>query len=509
MRQRFPLTLLGLEIGLFAGIFAGLLTYSYTVGIAVFVLCATVGLTWHRDQTPIFPFILAYQWSAVTLGYFYYVATGIYPSAYATGDIDRTAFLSLMGLLVLAGGIRLTSHLLPGPQVHNPETGEPDAYVSNITGLFKLVMLLFALDYVYIINTKAFGGLDVILDRALAFRWVLLLLLWFEILRRRTAYTYLLVSIGWVFVPLLGSYFSDFKLPWLLLFIVYVSYWRPWDRSFRGFSVRQTVRTVAVAAIIVFLAMVWQAGVKKETRKLYDENLVAADPLARVALFLDKAEEAVPFVFTNTQTVVEGLIERVSYITFFSRVLEYVPATQPHTQGELLQMAVTNTIMPRFIFPEKPVLPSDSFYTRRFTGIMVSDEGTSISIGYMAEFYADWGLLGMYLSVLFYGCQMGLAAFLVRRFVRPAVMVNPVLIMVLMVAYQFEHQFIKTFAALNISLIVLIGMSIVTRPRLVKLLRLLPVQYEAPAARPGPPPAAPRRGYRTIPRATTPLEGIQ
>ncbi len=508
MRHRFPLTLVGLQVGLFAGLFVGLLTYSYTVGLALFVLCVTLGLTWRRDQTPIFPFILAHQWSAVTLGYFYFAATGIYPSAYATGDIERTAFLSLMGLLVLAAGIRLTMHLLPGPDVYDPDTGEPEAYVSNITGLFKLVMLLFALDYVYIINTKAFGGLDVILDRALAFRWVLLLLLWFEILRRRAAYKYLLISMGWVFVPLLGSYFSDFKLPWLLLFIVYMSYWRPWDRSLRKPTLRQTVRTAAVATIILFLALVWQAGVKKETRRLYNRDLVAPDPLTRVSLFVDKAGEAIPFVFSDTGTVVEGLIERVSYITFFSRVLEYVPATQPHTRGELLKMAVTNTVMPRFLFPEKPVLPSDSSYTRRFTGIMVSEEGTSISIGYMAEFYVDWGLAGMYLSILFYGCQMGLAAFLVRRFVTPAVMVNPVMIIVLMVAYQFEHQFIKTFAALNVSLIVLIGMSIVLRRRLVKFLRLMPVDFpvETPHDEP---PAVPRRGYKTIPRATTPLEGIQ
>lgn len=503
--KRYPLTLIAAEIGLFVALFFGLLAYSFTIGLALFVLAATVGLTWRRDQAPIFPFILAFQWAAVTLGYLYYSITGIYPSAYATGDIDRTAFLSLMGLLVLALGIRLTAMLLPGSVVNHPDTGEPEEYVSNIKGLFKLVMLLFALDYVYMINTKMFGGFDIILDRILAFRWVLLLLLWFEILRRKSKYGYLVGSLAWVFVPLLGSYFSDFKTPWLLLFIVYMSYWRPWERSYRHLTFRETFRTALVAAVILFLALVWQAGVKSETRKMYDEDLVAANPLARVSLFLDKAGEAIPIVFDETQAVVEGLIQRVSYITFFSRVLEYVPATQPHTSGELLRMAVTNTVMPRFLFPEKPVLPSDSYYTRRFTGIMVSEEGTSISIGYMAEFYVDWGLAGMFVSIFLYGCLMALAAFAVRTFVRPAVLVNPVLIMVLMVVYQFEHQFIKTFAALNISVIILVGMSVLVRSRLTRFLQLTPVQYDVLQ----PPVSAPvvRRGYRTLPRPTSPTEG--
>jgi hypothetical protein len=216
---------------------------------------------------------------------------------------------------------------------------------------------------------------------------------------------------------------------------------------------------------------------------------------------MSNAANAVPIVFNDTQTVVEGLISRLSYITFFSRVLEYVPATQAHTNGELLQMAVTNTAMPRFLFPGKPVLPSDSYYTRRFTGILVADEGTSISIGYMAEFYADWGIKGMFLSILGYGLLMGLASSMVRILVKPALLVPPVLVAALMVVYQFEHQFIKTFAALNLSVVVLIGLTMMTRKRLTRWLRITPVS-DAHLTPPSLVPPA-RRGYRTLPRPSS------
>lgn len=495
--KQFPLTLIATEIGLLAALFFGLLSYSFLVGLSVFVLFVAVGATWRRDDPPIFPFILAYQWGAVSIGFLYYHLTGIYPSAYATGDIEKTVWLSLLGLLCLTVGIRLGQAFL---ERWVQPRGE-EHYVANLRGLFKLVLALYAIDYVLVINTKAFGGFDVILERVVAFRQVFLMLLWFEALRRKTHRHYVLITLAWVFVPLLGSYFSDFKMPWFMLLIVYGGLWRPWERGFWRLSVPQFVMGAGVAAMVVFLAMVWQAGVKRETRAMYDRELVARDPVTRVQLFLTNAANAVPIVFNDTQTVVEGLVSRLSYITFFSRVIEYVPGTQPHTNGELLQMAVTNTAMPRFLFPAKPVLPSDSYYTRRFTGILVADEGTSISIGYMAEFYADWGINGMFVSILGYGLLMGLASSVIRIFVKPALLVPPVLVAALMVVYQFEHQFIKTFAALNLSVVALIGLTMLTRKRLVRWLRIAPVgeAEQAPQA-PGPPA---RRGYPTLPRPSS------
>jgi hypothetical protein len=352
-----------------------------------------------------------------------------------------------------------------------------------------------------VINTKAFGGFDVILERVIAFRQVFLLLLWFEVLRRKTHRHYVWITLAWVFVPLLGSYFSDFKMPWFMLLIAYAGLWRPWERGFWKLSVPQVVGGVGVAVMVVFLAMVWQAGVKRETRAIYDRELVARDPVTRVQLFLTNAANAVPVVFGDTQTVIEGLVSRLSYITFFSRVLEYVPSTQPHTNGELLKMALTNTAMPRFLFPGKPVLPSDSYYTRRFTGILVADEGTSISIGYMAEFYADWGITGMFVSIFGYGLLMGVASSVIRIVVKPALLVPPVLVAALMVVYQFEHQFIKTFAALNLSVVVLIGLTMLVRKRLTRWLRIAPVTAAAITPHMLVPPA--RRGYRTLPRPSS------
>lgn len=491
----YPLTQRSLLFGGASGAVVWLMTGNVLPAYAIFVLCVMVGGTWRRDDAPIFPFILAFQWLQVTCGYVFFQITENVPSSFPMGDIDQTVQIALTGLLLMAVAIRLSGEILrQGQSIEEP------VYVWNLRGLFWLVIALYAVNYVYVVNTKAFGSLDVILERVLEVRQVPLLLLWFDVIRQQRHRLYLWVSLIWVFVPKLGSYFSDFKTPLLLLLVVSAAAWKPWESGWWRFRAGGIVRTIAVAVAVVFLTLTWQAGVKEEARKVYDAAAIGSSPIDRVELFVTNAVTAVPVVFSDTQTVVEDLITRFWYVGFFSRVLEYVPAIEPHADGELLRMAVQNAFMPRFLFPNKPVQGSDSYLTRRFTGMLVSEESSSISIGYMAEFYADWGLRGMYLSVFGYGLLMGAAAWAVQRFIRPRILINPTLITVLMVVSFFEHQFIKTFAALNLAVIITVGVIWLVRNRFTAFLDLRAIQEDTSDAAAWTPTALGRRAPRAFAR---------
>jgi hypothetical protein len=494
---KYPLTLWALQAGILLGLFVGLLMDSALLGGAMFVLLAVVGCTWRRDEAPVVPFLLGYQWCAITVGYWYYVFTGIFPTAYALGDLERTVRLSLAGLLVLGAGIRIVRD-----SVSVKDAGD-DAplQVGRLNRLFWFVIVIYGIDYIRAFNTKSFGGLDIPLTILLEFRHVLLMVLWYETIRQHANRRYLWLSLAWVFIPSLGSYFSDFKTPLILLFLVSLQFWQPWDPKSWKWSIAAWTRTVGLIVAALFLMLVWQASVKKETRRIYDEGVITGR-LDRAELFVKQVAAAVPEVIDDPRPSIEILISRLSYIGFFSRVLEYVPAVEPHANGELLQMAVTNAFMPRLVFPSKPVLPSDSYYTRRFTGIMVAEEGTSISIGYMAEFYADWGLLGMFMSILAYGCLIGACIEVVRRFVQPAILVNPFLIVLMMTVYQFEHQFIKTFAALISTTVAALVIQRAGRTTFVKSFRVTPVTTEEPAEEAV---TEGERPYRTLPRPGTTL----
>jgi hypothetical protein len=317
---KYPLTLWALQAGSLIGLFVGLLMDSVLLGTAIFVLLAVVGCTWRRNEAPVVPFLLGYQWCAITAGYWYYVFTGIFPTAYALGDLERTVQLSLAGLVTLAAGIRLVRD-----SVSKSDEGQETTFsVRRLNRLFWFVIVIYGIDYIRAFNTKSFGGLDIPLTILLEFRHVLLMVLWYETIRHGAGRRYLWLSLAWVFIPSLGSYFSDFKTPLILLFLVSLQFWQPWEPKSWKWSIASWTRTIGLLVVALFLMLVWQAGVKKEARRIYDEGLVNGR-LDRAELFVKQVAAAVPEVIDDPQPSIEILISRLSYIGFFSRVIEYVP----------------------------------------------------------------------------------------------------------------------------------------------------------------------------------------
>jgi hypothetical protein len=343
--------------------------------------------------------------------------------------------------------------------------------VASIVPLFIVVMASYAVDYFYTLNAREFGSLASLVQRVLEFRQVLLVTLWLEITRSRKHTILLLVSFVWAVVPSLGAYYSDFKSPIVLMLLVLVASWRPWDSTWWPRSVVAGLRAAPFVAGLAVLLLIWQGGLKRDTRIAHDAGAIGADPAGRIAFFVQSVGAELPRLAKDPEPYVEALIERVSYITFFSRVLEHVPSREPYADGELLKMALQNAFVPRFLVSDKPALPSDSYYTRRFAGINVAEGQTSISIGYMAEFYADWGLGGMYLSILIYGCWIGLIAGLVRRFTPIPALRFGAMTMVLLAVADFEHQFVKGFASLNLNATITLGLLFLFSPFLRRLFR--------------------------------------
>ncbi len=494
VERGYPLTVSWSLVGVLVGMAVAVTTDNLLPGYAIAVLILTVGLTWRVGDPPIFPFLLAYQWLSVTSGYWFQWITGDFPGLYRPGDIERTMAIALTGLVVLASGIRLVDQGLTAwfRRRYGPAASERPWVLGNLQALFVMVLAGYAIDYGWVVNTKAIPGLDVALQRVLDLRQVLLVTLFWEVLRTRRGYTYLWISLAWAFVPKLGGYFSEFKSPLLLLLIAYAATFRPWDRAWWPKSLTALLKMSPVLVVLLVLLLIWQGGLKRDTREAYESGYLSASPVDRVTNFVEGIHRGVPDLLADPSPYVQSLVERVSYITFFSLVLDHVPDREPYAGGELLNLAVSNSVMPRYFFPDKPVLLSDSAYTRRFAGVLVAEEGTSISIGYMAEFYADWGLRGMWLSILGYGCWMGLMAALLRRLNPMPLLHLGVMVVVFLTVVDFEHQFIKGFAALNASVLFTLLMLAVLKPWLTRLLDV------AEAGRPAP------RAARATPHAEEP-----
>jgi len=479
----YPLTVPAALLAPVAGALVGISTNNLTAAFAVFVLLAGTGLVWRRSDPPVLPFVIAYQWVSVTAGYWYQRVFDTFPGIYRLGDLERTMALALAGLLVLALGIRITSQLLGPAAAAGSETPRAGDRSQLIKPLFIVVMVTYGLDYTYTVNARDFGGFASFVQRVLEFRQVLLVTLWLEILRQRTNVALLIVTFVWAVVPRLGSYYSDFKSPVVLMFIVLAASWRPWERGSLRRSVFASLKAAPFVAALLVLLLIWQGGLKKNTRVAHDEGTIGRSASERVSFFVQNFRTELPLLFTTPEPYVEALVERVSYITFFSRVLEHTPEREPHARGELLRMAMLNAFVPRFIVPDKPELPSDSYYTRRFTGIPVAEAGTSVSIGYMAEFYADWGVAGLFVSVFLFGGWIGLASAIVNRFTAVPALRFAALTTVLLAVADFEQQFVKGFAALNLNVLVTLFLMFALRPWLLRITASAPDRASVPTPR--------------------------
>jgi hypothetical protein len=455
----YPLTWRGTIAGLIGGAAVAVFFDSFLAGLAILTVFVAVALTWRRDEAPVFPFLLTYHWLSVVVGGFYEYTVGALPVRYPPGDLDGAMVASLVGLMLLAAGIRLGGgdRFTLGRRTSRPDHG------NRAQVLFWMVIVVYALDYVRAINPKDYGGLEQFLQAGLDCRQILLMALWFEVFAGRGPKRYLVVSFLWVFVPALGNYFSTFKGPALLLVIVAASFWRPWDSRWWRTGALKVFALVPVVVVVLLLAAAWQGGIKKETRQAFDRDQIASGVGGRVSFFADRVSETWPALWDDPRDSVEALVSRMAYLTFFSRVLSHVPRVEPHAEGELLRMAVLNAFVPRMLYPEKPALPSDSYYTRRFAAANVAEGMTSISIGYMAEFYADWGRTGMLISVFAYGLLMGVIRRGLRRIVQPTLFVDGALATVFLPILAFEHQFVKGFGAINVGFLVVAAVALLAR----------------------------------------------
>ena len=459
----YPLTFSWLLLALMIGSFVGVATDNLSAAYALVTLITACGLVWRAGDPPILPFILAFQWVSVTAGYWYERWYGSFPGYYRPGDVEHTMFLSLTGLLLLAIGIRVASQLILSRTRATAE--DPVIAAPNLVRpLFLVVMASYSVEYVYTLSAREFGSMASFVQRLLEFRQVLLVTLWLEILRSRTHLAWLAVSFVWATLPRLGGYYSDFKSPVVLLLIALAATWRPWEEGWWKRTVVAVAKAAPVLAALLVLLLVWQGGLKKNTRLAHDDGSIGLGASDRIAFFVENFRTELPLLFEAPEPYVEALVERMSYITFFSRVLEHVPAREPHAEGELLSMAMQNAFVPRFLVPEKPELPSDSYYTRRFAGVLVAETGTSVSIGYMAEFYADWGLGGMFLSILAFGVWIGVIAAMVRVLTPAPILRFAAMTVVLLAVADFEQQFIKGFAALNLNAMVTLVLVRVASP---------------------------------------------
>lgn len=471
--QLYPLQVPLLLAGAVAAIVA-LVLQGWLIALAVFVLFALVGASWRVDMLPIVPFCLAYQWLAACAGLLYWRNFGHYPGGGNIGNLTAAVLLAMIGLASVLAGLRFVMAVFARP-VFAHTLAPPQPY--DIRKLFILTIVAFAFGYAFDAVPKQvwFGGAQII-ENLMTLRFVPYFILLIAVFEQRRGYGYAVGATAWVIGPQLLTGFSRFKEVLFVLLIAALTQWRPWIRT--RSQARQNLRIVALGLVgFAFMAafgVIWSGGVKQQWRNEIWRHGVTSSPIERMGLFFTTVAEVTPKL--DLSRSVESLVARLSSGTLYlSYVIERVPRTLPHENGALFGRAIANATQPRFLFAEKKTLGGDSWLVRKYAGIAAAGDeaGASIGLGYFAEFYVDFGPLGVVVLGFFWGAVCG-GAMVLLAMVSPSREIFFALAVALLIGYfmSFDGSFIKLFAGLlQRTLILAAVMAVIGRPVQVWLLR--------------------------------------
>src|SRR5436190_7532548 len=200
---------------------------------------------------------------------------------------------------------------------------------------------------------------------------------------------------------------SDFKAVFIFLALAAVAARIRW-------TVTLGIGAIVWGTALITLALFW-TGVKTEYRRIATGSEISQTITASLGDRLG---------YLGNRAVTPGSIDwseasyllliRFAYVDIFGSVITVQEASPQPAAMRQWSEGLGHVLQPRFLFPNKPALSDTDVYVRLARGDPTEEvrAGTSISVGYMAENFADLGFPGMLLGI----AAIGLFAGTVYRF---------------------------------------------------------------------------------------------
>ena len=411
-------------------------------------LMVGIKLLWRPGEPPILLLIFAYQWIQTSIGLFYGNLLGLDVAHWSEhgGQHNQAILLTLISLTVLSLSIRLAI----GPQV--PGLSQRiRGYILDypLTSWFAVYVGAWIFSQVCLLIAPLSRGWYQPLLFLSQFRWAAFFLLTvasFAQPKRRKIFW--IAAFTLEFLQSIGGYFSSFSDVFLYTIVGLAA-------SNVKLSLRSLVPLAIAGVALVFTGIVW-SGIKADYRGYVSNG--AKDQTVRVgtaekfAMIQRLIGEMDAHRFGESTDI---MVTRLMYFEFFGVILDRVPAAQPYTGGEIWGAATLSPFTPRLLFPNKPVI-DDTKLTEKYTGIHVAawGYGVSISMGYIAEAYIDFGPELMFAAIAVLGLYMGgLYRWLLGQKGSKVALGAALAPMALMPAHLLESSSLKVIPPLVLSLI--------------------------------------------------------
>ncbi len=356
-------------------------------------------LFWRSGEPNVLLFGIFMQWLTITVKVFYeLLSVEEYVDLFRFNQKINEAFnLSVYGLAAFIIGIYIATRRIPNIDLNNRIKEVQSYSVKRVFWFY--VFFTISIGLLYVIRYSV-PGLFQAYTALSWIKWGLLFFLFFIVHKKREfrLQLYLLLSIE--FIIGLGSFFSEFKE--ILIFSIFALV-----ALNRRYSFKQYFIFSILFAIAVYFSILWTA-IKGEYRSF----LTGGEYTQSVKVGkLDAIDKWFELAFTTDSETLGNsvffLIDRISYIDYFSACINYVPEVVPHEDGQVWRNAVLHIFTPRLFFPDKPMV-DDAAHLNKYTGLMTNYKGgTSMSLGYMGDSYIDFGPVGMAIPILLIGFIIG------------------------------------------------------------------------------------------------------
>lgn len=411
---------------------------------------------WLPGQPPVLFIAFSTQWTQASMRIFQANLAGLPVDDFAQSQYgDTSNWTALTALLALSFVIRLVMRRTPFPveRFH--------AYLDRVQLMRVFYLYLAALFLLPLLNPLKAGGLAQIIYAIQSFKWVIYCLLVFKVFRSNRGY--LLFGGVFLFELLLGftGFFSSFREVILFTLIAVL--------TFRfNITNKVVVRALPLVAGFVAMLIVWQ-GVKSEYRLFLaggrDSQAVTVSRQEALGQLWALVRD---FSWSDFENSIDATLNRIQYTEMLQFAMEYVPQSIPHENGRLFSAAALHVFTPRILFPQKKAL-NDSEVTSRYTGRLWTgaDKGVSISMGYVAEAYVDFGHYGLYVPLLLLGLMIGIIYWMLLRHSSPYILLDAgAVIAILMGFHLFEMMANKVIGGILMNVIVYF---VIVRPLLYPL----------------------------------------
>ena len=364
--------------------------------VAAVILYIGVRSLWEVDSTKIFTFIFCYQWlqaSALAIQAEFH-GVNIDDFAQLGGSVSLATWYTLGAISILAFGIKIGLKGVRNNAIVQKRNFELQAIKIKYWFFLYVFATVISVSTSYL--SQYLGGLKIILLALANLKWGFFwLLAYMTFSGSGKPKSFLYFSIIVELASSFGAFFADFKTVLIVAGIGILS-------AGIRLTIPKALKIVVIMLLVVSFGVIW-TSIKVEYRGYLRDTSIGG-----VTTRSDQGQYLVDKIFDlNNDDLLNGwkkMVERIGYVEFFGRVLDYVPKYYPHESGALWLDAFLRPLMPRLFFPDKSSI-DDSVRTARYVdyGANEIDADTSISIGYIGESYIDFGFPLMYLPIFAWG----------------------------------------------------------------------------------------------------------